>query len=76
MQLIALGRLHEYMGKSEIIEIVNSFIYVSFNYCSWIWHIRSCESIRKIEKIQKRCLTIVLGDYETVMKFCSEKVEK
>ena len=29
-----------------------------------MWHFSSCESIRKIEKIQKSCLRIILHDYE------------
>ena len=45
--------------------IVNSFIYANFNYCPLVWHFSTCESIRKIEKIQKRCLRIVLDDYDS-----------
>ena len=30
-----------------------------------LWHFSTCESIRKIEKIQKCCLKIVLDDYES-----------
>ena len=30
-----------------------------------VWHFSTCESIRKIEKIQKRCLRIVLDGYES-----------
>ena len=40
------------MGKSEKVTIVNSFIYANFNYCPLAWHFSTCESIRKIEKIQ------------------------
>ena len=63
MQLNALGRLQKYMGKSEKVTIVNSFMYASFKYCPVAWHFSTCESIRKIDKIQKRCLRIVLDDY-------------
>ena len=63
MQLNALGRLQKYMGKPEKVAIVNSFIYANFNYCSLVWHFSTCESIRNIEKIQKRCLIIVLNEY-------------
>ena len=56
MQLNALSRLQKYMGKSEKEAIINSFILSNFNYCPLVWHFSSCESIRKIEKIQKRCL--------------------
>ena len=65
MQLNALSRLQKYMGKSEKEAIINSFILSNFNYCSLVWHFSSCESIRKIEKIQKRCHRIVLNDYES-----------
>ena len=53
------------MGKSEKVAIVNGFIYVNFNYCPLVWHFSTCESIRKIEKIQKRCLRIALDDYDS-----------
>ena len=65
MQLNALSRLQKYMGKSEKEAIINSFILSNFNYCPLVWHFSSCESIRKIEKIQKRCLRIILNDYES-----------
>ena len=65
MQLNALSKLQKYMGKSEKEAIINSFILSNFNYCPLVWHFSSCESIRKIEKIQKRCLRIILNDYES-----------
>ena len=63
MQWNALSWLQEYMGISEKVAIINSFIYTNFNYCPLAWHFSTCESIRKIEKIQKRCLRIVLDNY-------------
>ena len=45
--------------------VVNSFIYSKFSYYPLVWHISACESIRKIEKIQKHCLRIVLYDYDS-----------
>ena len=65
VQLNALGRLQKYMGKPEKFAIVNSFIYANFNYWPWVLHFSTCESIRKIEKIQKRCLRIVFNDYNS-----------
>ena len=50
---------------SEKEAIISSFILSNFNYCPLVWHFSSCESIRKIEKIQKRCLRIILNDYES-----------
>ena len=37
MQLNTLGLLQKYMEKSEKIAIVNTFIYVNFNYCLLLW---------------------------------------
>ena len=53
------------MGKTEKVAIVNSSIYANFNYCPLVWHFSTCESNRKIEKIQKRYLRIVLDDYDS-----------
>ena len=39
MQLNALARLEKYMGKSEKVAIVNSFLYANFNYCPLVWHL-------------------------------------
>ena len=64
MELNVLGRLQKYMGKPEKVAVVKSFIYANFNYCL-VWHFSNCESIRKIEKIQKRCLRIVLDYYDS-----------
>ena len=63
-QLNALGQLQNYIGKPEKVAIVNSFIYANFNSCPLVWHFSACESIRKIEKIQKRSLRLVLDDYD------------
>ena len=65
MQLNALTRLQKYVGKAEKEAIINSFILSNTNYCPLVWHFSSCGSIRKIEKIRKRCLRIVLNDYES-----------
>ena len=46
--------------------IVNSFIYANYNYCPLVWNFITCESIRKIKKIQKRSLRIVLDDNDSV----------
>ena len=72
IQLNALRRLRKYMGKSEKEEIIFSFILSNFNYCPFVWHFSSCESIRKIEQTQIRCLRIILNgyesDYETLLR--------
>ena len=65
MQLNAISRLAKFMGNKEKIVMISSFVYSNFNYCLLVWHFCcSCESLQKIEKIQKRCLRLVLDDYE------------
>ena len=65
MELNALSRPQKYKGKSEKEAIINSSVLSNFNYCPLVWHFSSCESIRKMKKIQKRCLRITLNDYES-----------
>ena len=76
MQLNALCRLQKHMGKPEKVAVVNSFIYANFNYCPLFWHFSTCESIRKIEKIQKCCLRIVFDDYDSDHDFLLRKSGK
>ena len=52
MQLNALSRLQQYMGKKEKEAIINSFILSNFNYCHLVWHFSSCELIRKITALE------------------------
>ena len=63
--IYALSTLQKYMGKSEKEAIIDSFILSNFSYCPLVWHFSFCDSIRKIEKIQKRYLRIILNDYES-----------
>ena len=76
MQLNALGRLQKYMEKSEKVAIANSFISANFNYYPLVLHFSTCESIKKTEKIQKRCLRIALDDYDSDYDVLLRKVEK
>ena len=62
MQLNALNRLRAYIGNKEMEILINSFIYSNFSYCPLVWHFSSCKSTAKIEKIQKRCLRMILND--------------
>ena len=55
----------KYMGKPAKVAIVNSFIYANLNYCLLVWRFNTFKSIRKIGRIQKRCLRIVLDDYDS-----------
>ena len=53
------------MIKSEKAAVVDSSFYSNFNYIPFVRHFSICESIRKIEKIQKYCLRIVFDDFES-----------
>ena len=65
MQLNAICRLAKFIGNKEKIATINSFVYSNFNYCPLVWHFCSCESSKKIEKIQKHYLRLVLDDYKS-----------
>ena len=53
------------MSKKQKGILINSFIYSNFNYCSLVWHFCSKKSKRKIDKVQEKCLRIILDDYES-----------
>ena len=55
----------KFVGNKEKIAIINSFVYSHFNYCPLVWNFCPCESSQKIKKIKKRCLILVLDDYES-----------
>ena len=79
VQLNALGlsRPLKYIGKPEKIIIVNIFfISASINYYPLVRHFSTCEQIREIKKIQKRCLRIVINGYESEYYILLENVEK
>ena len=53
------------MGNNKEITMINSFVYSNFNHYPLVWHFSSCEFSQKRDKIQKRCLRLVLDDYES-----------
>ena len=65
MQLNAVCRLAKIMENKEKTVMINSFVYPSFKYCSLVWHFCSYEPSQKTEEIRKRCLRLVLDDYES-----------
>ena len=62
-QLNALSRIQTFLGQKEKETMINTFIYSNFNYAPLVWHFSSRNSEKKIEKIQERCLRLVLNDY-------------
>lgn len=45
--------------------IITSYIYSSFNHHLLVYHFTSSESIRKTEKIQKKCLRITQKNFQS-----------
>ena len=67
MQLNAICRLAKLMGNNEKITMISTLVYSNFKCSLLVWHVLgcSCEPLQKTEKIQKRCLSLVLDDYES-----------
>ena len=60
--------------------LVNSFIYSNFNYCPFVWHITSANSIRVIEKIQEPLLRFQFYDFystyeELLIRICYVSID-
>ena len=62
-KLNAISRMHKYIGKKEKQTLINTFVYSNFNYCPLVWHFSSSKSLKKIERIQERCLRIIHDNY-------------
>ena len=71
-QINALERLSSFMGMTEKMILMKSFILSNFNYCPLVWHFCSRRDMDKMKKIQKRALRMVLDDcesgYETLLQ--------
>ena len=65
MQLNAIRRLAKFMGNKGKTAMINSFVYSNFNYCPLVCYFCSCEFSQKNRKNPKRCLRLVLDDYES-----------
>ena len=52
-------------SEEKVGKYLQTYNFTIFNYFPLVWHFSSCESIRKIKKIQKRFLRISLNDYES-----------
>ena len=72
-QLNALARISRYLDVSSRQIIYNSFIASNFNYCPLVWHFCGVTNSNKVEKIQERCLRIILKDYESSYDVLLEK---
>ena len=64
-QVNAMCRMSKYLNQISLKTVFHSFIISNFNYCSLAWHICGLMNTRKVEKLQKRALRIVYGDYSS-----------
>ena len=48
---------------SNLLFLIESFVYSSFNYCLLVWHFCNQKSSQKIENLQKRALQFFQNDY-------------
>ena len=75
-QLNALCKLGPLIGLEEGKILLNSFIYVNFNYRPLLWYFSSRKTIKKIENIQKKALRFFLNDYSSDFKTLFKKTSK
>ena len=64
-QLNAFARIAKYLNVECKLLIFRSFIMSNFDYCSVVWHFCGKKYNDKIERIQKRALSIVFNDYDS-----------
>ena len=60
-QLKAIGRIQKCMSFKKKVRL-NSLVLSNFNYCPLVWHFCFSKSLKKIEKIQERALSIPYND--------------
>ena len=63
-QLNALRRIAHFLDKNTKRIILQCFVYSNLNYCPIVWHFCGRQNFSKIEKIHKRALQIICGDYD------------
>ena len=59
-----LQRIGNYIDIKQATLLVNAFILSGFGYCPIIWMFCNRTLSSLIDKVQKRCLRIIIGDYE------------
>ena len=62
-QLCALNRIKRYLDKDARLTLAKTFILSHFRYCPTIWHFCGKVNANKLENIQKRTLSIALGNF-------------
>ena len=58
----AISIIQSFLGQKGKEALVNTFVYLNFNYCSLVWHFLTKKSTNKIEKIQEPCLKLLYSN--------------
>ena len=75
-QLNFLSRQSKFLNHDAKRIVIESFVLANFNYCPLVWHFCSCESMRKLERIQERAFRLLLNDHESDYEQLLTKVNK
>ena len=72
-KLNALARLSNYIDpiKSEI--LMNSFIWLQFNYCPFVWMFHDRATNSKLNRIHERALRLACKDSESELQKLKKK---
>ena len=69
-------RLKSYLNFEQKKILIESFIYVNFNYCPLVWHFCTYKSMNKIEGVQRRALQLLHNDSESNYSQLLDKAKK
>ena len=64
-QINALSRIHLCIGSQEVKMLLDSFIFLNFNYCPPVRHFCSAALSQKLKKIQERALRLLYDSYSS-----------
>ena len=59
-QLDALIRLRKLLGFEDKKVLINSYFYSNFNYCPLVWMFSHPKSLKKVETLQKKGISLSL----------------
>ena len=75
-QLNFLSRQRKFLNQDAKRIVIESFVLANFNYCPLVWHFCSCDSMKKLERIQERAFRLLLNDYDSDYDQLLTKVNK
>ena len=71
--MYALARETPYMDLSNRHVLMNAFFNSQLNYCPLVWKFHNRTAIRKLNRLQKRCLHIIHNDKQSSFEKCLKK---